>query len=108
MELYSIILIVCAAITLTGAIGTVYQTYKLVVIDARARGLKHPKLLAFLVAGGQRGEGLILYLIGRRKYPIQLSEADRAEMAAIKKKIGVALVFLACGAIGMSGGIAMM
>ena len=33
------------AIYLVGAVSMVYQLYKITIIDAKARGLKHPKLM---------------------------------------------------------------
>lgn len=45
MNTTSIVTVIFAAILLVGAIETIYQIYKLTVIDATARGLKHPKLL---------------------------------------------------------------
>ncbi len=45
----------------------VYQLFKLVELDAVVRGMKHPKFWGVLAAGGQRGEGLILYLLNRNK-----------------------------------------
>ena len=39
----------------------VYQLYKITIIDAKARGLKHPKLMGLLTTSGQSSEGLILY-----------------------------------------------
>jgi hypothetical protein len=106
MELYTIISIICGAITATGAIATLYHTYKLITIDASARGLPHPKLLSFLIASGQNGGGILLYLVARRKYPIHLTDEARGEMERLKRKIGIALVFLALGAIGMVWGFA--
>ena len=36
------------AIYLVGAVSMVYQLYKITIIDAKARGLKHPKLMGLL------------------------------------------------------------
>ena len=49
MEVKSILAIICAAIALVGGIETVYQIYRLTVIDATIRGLKHPKIWGILV-----------------------------------------------------------
>lgn len=88
------------AFLLTGAAAVVYQIYRMTVLDAAARGMKHPKLLGFLVMGGNNSSGLIMYLICRRKYPIlDMPDASRSEIERRKKIAGVGLVFLATGAI---------
>lgn len=72
------------------------------VIDATARGLKHPKLWGFFAMNGNNSSGLLMYLIGRRKYPIiNMSESNSREIEKRKKSAGIGLVFLAIGAIGM-------
>ncbi len=32
-------------------------------MDARRRGLTHPRLIGFLASGGHQGEGLLVYLL---------------------------------------------
>lgn len=89
------------AILLIGVISIVYQIYKIVVIDAKARGLKHPKLVGLFAMSGKSSEGLILYLLTRKKYPIQNITA--LELEEIKKRKRIALVgilFMIIGAIG--------
>ena len=50
---------------------------------------------------GNNSSGLILYLIGRRNYPVQnMSIEDQEKIETRKKAAGAALVFLALGAIG--------
>lgn len=94
--------LVGSAIALVGAFDITCQIYKMTKIDARARGLKHPKLWGLVAMNGNNSSGLLLYLIGRKKYPvISMSEQDRAEMESRKKKAGVGLIFLAAGAIGL-------
>lgn len=96
-----IITVIFAAILLVGAIETIYQIYKLTVIDAAARGLKHPKLLGLLATNANNSSGLLLYLIGRRNYPIQsLTSEQAAQMEQRKRAAGIGLIFLAAGAIG--------
>lgn len=71
------------------------------VLDAKARGLKHPKFWGFWAMNGNNSSGLILYLIGRRNYPVQnMSIEDQEKIETRKKAAGAALVFLALGAIG--------
>ena len=102
MEWNTILLMVCGALTIVGAVCVAYQLYCIVAIDAKARGLKHPRLLGFITIGSNNNSGLLLYLIGRRKYPmIHMPESDRQEIVKRKKSAGVGLVFLSVGAIGM-------
>lgn len=93
-------LIVSIFVIILGAATFEYQVYKMTELDARSRGLKHPKFWAFFSLSGQNGSGgLLLYLIGRRKYPSSMSENDRLVMEARKKKAGVSLIFLALSTI---------
>ncbi len=67
-----------------------------------ARGLKHPKLWGMLAANGNNSSGLLLYLIGRRKYPRNAIDIKQLQLMDKKKKAaGIGLVFLAVGAIGL-------
>ena len=66
-----ILLAIFIAIYLIGVVATIYQIYKITVIDAKARGIKHPKLMGLLATSGKSSEGIILYLLHRRKYPIK-------------------------------------
>lgn len=77
-----------------------YQLYELVQVDAECRGLKHPRLWGLFAVSGNGQSGLILCLIGRRKYPIlSMSEEQRGLMERRKKRFGAGLLFLAVGAI---------
>ncbi|WP_123054372.1 hypothetical protein [Clostridium sp. JN-1] len=88
-------LILTIFIALLGAFTLAYQVYKLTELDARCRGLKHPKLWGLFSIGGNNSSGLLLYIIGRRKYKVTMNENERAEMNSRKKKAGVSLIFLA-------------
>ena len=102
MELKNILTIIFIAVALVGAIETIYQIYQLTVMDATIRGLKHPKLWGLLASNGNNSSGLLMYLIGRRKYPIiDMSENNAKELEKRKKSAGVGLVFLAIGVIGI-------
>ena len=91
-----------AAVAIVGAMETIYQIYQVTVIDAAARGLKHPKLWGMLAANGNNSSGLLLYLIGRRKYPRNAIDIKQLQLMDKKKKAaGLGLVFLAVGAIGL-------
>lgn len=79
-----------------------YQLYKMTVIDAEARGLKHPKLLGMLAMNGNNSSGLILYLIGRRKYSVlHMDQVMQKNMEKRKKAAGAGLAFVVVGAIGV-------
>ena len=58
-----------AAVAIVGAMETIYQIYQVTVIDAAARGLKHPKLWGMLAANGNNSNEKHMKLIKRRNYP---------------------------------------
>lgn len=70
MDKNIVLAVIFGAAAVVGAMETVYQIYQLTVMDAAARGLKHPKLWGLLAANGNNSSGLLLYLIGRRNYPM--------------------------------------
>ncbi|GAA0117157.1 hypothetical protein [Clostridium senegalense] len=92
-------LIVLMFIAILGAVTLAYQVFKMTELDAISRGLKHPKFWGIFSLSGNGGGGLLLYLIGRRKYPSFMSNADRLIMESRKKKAGVSLIFLAISTI---------
>lgn len=98
MEWNQMAAVASGAIALVGAICTAWQIYQMTVLDAKARGLKHPKFWGFWAMNGNNSSGLILYLIGRRNYPVSIEDQEKIETR--KKAAGAALVFLALGAIG--------
>jgi hypothetical protein len=75
----------------------VYQLFKLVQLDASVGGMKHSKFLAFLKPRGQRGEGLILYLLKRNKAIFSMTAEEKEEMETRKKRLfyllGLTLLF---------------
>lgn len=95
-------MVVFGAIALVGSIALNVQIYKMTVIDAKARGLKHPKFWGLFNLEGISGSGnVIFYLIGRHRFPIQqMNERDKMEIAARKKNAGIALIFIVLGTIG--------
>lgn len=102
MEVKSILAIICAAIALVGGIETVYQIYRFTVIDATIRGLKHPKLWGLLASNGNNSSGLLLYLIGRRNYPINSIDSNqKIKMIQRKKAAGISLCFMVVGILGL-------
>lgn len=102
MERNMVLAVIFGAAVVVGAIETVYQVYQLTVIDAAARGLKHPKLWGMLAANGNNSSGLLLYLMGRRNYPVNSMDSRQVVvMEKRKKAAGIGLVFVAVGAIGL-------
>lgn len=102
MKRNMVLAVIFGAAAVVGAIETVYQIYQLTVIDAAARGLKHPKLWGLLAANGNNSSGLLLYLIGRRKYPVNSMDSRQVViMEKRKKAAGIGLVFVVVGAIGL-------
>lgn len=99
MSWYMIILLF---VVLLGAFNLSYQIYRLTELDAKCRGLKHPKFWGlFSLSGNNGGGGLLIYLIGRRKYPSAMTEDDNLKMESRKKKAGVALIFITLATIGL-------
>lgn len=97
-----IFMIFSIGIILVGAITLNYQVYKLVTLDAESRGLKHPKFWGFFSLSRSNGSGgLLLYLIGRKKYPSNMSDDVKDILSSRKKRAGVSLCFIAVGTIGL-------
>lgn len=92
-------LIIVIFVVMLGASTLAYQVYKMTELDASCRGLKHPKFWGIFSLSGQGSGGLLLYLIGRRKYPSSMSNSDKLTMESRKKKAAVSLAFLAVATI---------
>ena len=74
---------------LLGAFTLMYQIFKLVVLDAESRGLKHPKFWGIFSLGGNNGGGgLILYLLGRNRFPSNMTNTAKELFVSRKKKAG--------------------
>lgn len=96
-----ILMSIFIAIYLIGVITVVYQIYKITIIDAKVRNIKHPKLMGLLATSGNGSEGLIIYLLNRKKYPIkQISNNELNEINRRKKISLVSIIFIVIGAIG--------
>ena len=94
--------VISGAVLIVGALEMIYQIYHITVIDATARGLKHPKFWGIFAMSGNNSGGLLMYLIGRNKYPvINLPDSEKQKMEKRKKCAGVGLIFLALGTIGL-------
>lgn len=99
--MYYVFMAISIAIYLVGIIAMIYQLYKIIVIDAKARGIKHPKIMGLLATSGKSSEGLIIYLLTRKKYQIKnISQSEIEEIKNRKKIILVAIIFMVIGAIG--------
>lgn len=102
MNLNIVLSVICGAVALVGAFCVVFQIYHMTVIDATARGLKRPKFWGVFTMSGNTSSSLLMYLIGRRKYPIvNMSESNSKELEKRKKSAGIGLLFLAIGVIGI-------
>lgn len=87
MDLNIVLAVICGAVALVGAFCVVFQIYHMTVIDATARGLKHPKFWGVFTMSGNNSSGLLMYLIGRRKYPIvNMSESNSKELEKRKNQ----------------------
>lgn len=91
--------IVVSLFILFGLINVVYQFYRMAELDARCRGLKHPKIMGLLATSGQRGEGLLVYLFARRDYPTNMTEDDKERMKSRKVKCIFSMALVALGVI---------
>lgn len=96
------VILILVTVLLISMICLAYQIYQIVKIDAKARGLKHPKVWGIFALSGNNGGGLITYLVIRRNYPIiNMLDVDKLDISKRKKAVGVALVFLSASAIGI-------
>ena len=84
-----------------GGIYFLYQVYQMTKLDAKSRGFKHPGLWGLFSISGSNNSGLLLYLIGRRSYPSQMSSVDVKVMESCKNKALVGMIFEVIGAIGI-------
>ena len=104
MDKNIVLAVIFGAAAVVGAMETVYQIYQLTVMDAAARGLKHPKLWGLLAANGNNSSGLLLYLIGRRNYPMNsIDSRQLVVMEKRKKAAGMGLVLT--GKADVLGGV---
>ena len=86
----------------TSLIIYVYQKYKVTIIDARARGMKHPKLMGVLATSGNNGGGSFLYFLRKKKYPIKNNitkeEAEEIEVRTriMRKCVIISIIGIVC------------
>ena len=80
-----VLTLICLLVVTNGMF--VYQLFKLVELDASIRGMRHPKFWGLLTAGGQRGEGLLLYLLTRDKAIYSMEIEEQEELENRKKRL---------------------
>lgn len=80
-----VLTLICLLVVTNGMF--VYQLFKLVELDASIRGMRHPKFWGLLTAGGQRGEGLLLYLLMRNKAIYSMEIEEQEELENRKKRL---------------------
>ncbi len=85
IEWNMVLAVIFVAAAVVGGAETVYQIYKLTVLDAAARGLEHPKLWGLLAANGNNSSGLLLYLIQRRNYPLKAVDDEQLQLMEKEK-----------------------
>lgn len=71
-----------------------YYIFSLVMMDAKSRGIKNPKFWSLIAAGGQHGEGLLVYLFTRRNTTSRMNSAETSQFLKIKRKIYCLLAVL--------------
>lgn len=102
MMVGQIILTISLFLFLSGAIFTSYQIFKIVELDARARGLNAPELWGLSAAGRGNLIGLILYSKHRENYPIKNFPPNKQAESLKRKRWAVFALFLAgLGAVGI-------
>lgn len=80
-----VLTLICLLVVTNGMF--VYQLFKLIELDASIRGMRHPKFWGLLTAGGQRGEGLLLYLLTRNKAIYSMEIEEQEELENRKKRL---------------------
>ncbi|MGF3113886.1 hypothetical protein ACQV2R_00655 [Facklamia sp. P12937] len=94
------IIVIVATIALASGSLLAYFIYKMTIIDAKARGLKHPKFWGIFNIAGNNSSNILLYLIGRRKFPKdKLTSYDQLLMKQYKRETSISLICHLCGTI---------
>lgn len=76
-----LIITILVFIVLGGAMSLTYQFYKIIVLDAKSRGLKHPHFWGlFSLSGQEGGGGIIFYLLGRKRYSSCMTDELKLEL----------------------------
>lgn len=106
MDVRLLMMICGAALTIFGGIQLARMIYQLTVMDAQARQLPHPRFWGiFNISGNNSSGNILLYLLGRRRFPIKdASSLDPQRVTDCKKQARLALVFHLLGAAILIGG----
>lgn len=81
------IMILLMSLLILAAACMCYYIFSLVMLDAKSRGIKNPKIWSIIATGGQNGGGLLLYLFTRRKTTSLMDATDAARFHRLKRKI---------------------
>lgn len=101
-----VFLAVCAIVYLIGMVLTVVHVYRFTVTDAKSRGMENPKAMGFLATTGQRGSGMLLYLLKRKKYPVQSSSAEEKKLLRkCKVRTGIGVAVMVISVLGVIAGL---
>ncbi|KHD44795.1 hypothetical protein ACVRZD_05880 [Streptococcus hongkongensis] len=96
---FSIFITFGLAFFLVGGVYLEVHLYKIINIDAASRGFKHPNFWALFASTGNNSSGLLLYLLGRRSYPSNLTNNQQQLIIKYKKKFTIGLLFFVIGVI---------
>lgn len=84
-----------------GLICIMFQIYRIIAIDAKSRGLKHPRYWALFAMSGDNSSGLFAYLFTRKRYPvIDMNKKSLRELRRRKRLIVVGFILIIIGVIG--------
>lgn len=89
---------ICFIVAVAGVLSLIYQVFQIVVLDAKARGLKHPNFWGLLSINDDNG--LLLYLLKRRQYSSMMTEAGKKTIESRKRKAAISLGIAVVGTIG--------
>ena len=98
MDLNIVLAVICGAVALVGAFCVVFQIYHMTVIDATARGLKHPKFWGVFTMSGNNSSGLLMYLIGRLLFTVSgvVRQRRRQRHRNRRRKYGKTVLMRRC------------
>ena len=106
MNIKIVFLAVCAIVYLIGMVLTVVHVYRFTVTDARSRGMENPKAMGILAASGQRGGGMLLYLLKRKKYPvISISAEEKKLLRQCKVRTVICVAVMVMSVAGVIAGL---
>lgn len=97
----------CVVLYLIGLILTICQVYRFTVIDAKTRGMPHPKAMGLLATSVQGGGGMLFYLMKRKKHPVQSVSSQERKLLRQSKfaagiGVGIMLFSIALVIVGLN------